>query len=178
MRHYDRIAELYDRQYAEEQTSKIRVALQVLEQKPSGFVLDVGCGTGLLFNHVKTQAKLLVGVDVSRRILEVAKRRARGNGNIELIQADADYLPFPKQLFDIAFAVTLIQNMPRPTRTLKEVREITKPGGRIVLTAIRKGYTKKSLAGIIQNAGLEIKEFCDDPCLKGYVAACTGLSPT
>jgi len=178
MRHYDRIAKLYDRRYLEEQTAKIRAALRILRRQPDGLILDVGCGTGLLFEHLKSQARLLVGVDLSRRILEIARQRAKGNGDVELVQADADHLPFTKRLFDVVFAVTLIQNMPNPARTLREIRAVTKPRGHVVVTALKKSYSKESFAGTIKNAELEIKGFLDDPCLKGYVAACVKTSVT
>jgi len=175
MRHYDKIANIYDRQYSDEQTSKMKAALQILEQKPSGLVLDVGCGTGLLFKHLEKQAKLLVGVDFSRRILEIAKEKSKRNNNVELVQADADHLPFNKQVFDVAFAVTLIQNMPNPSRTLKEIREITKNCGYLVVTALKKKYSKKLFTETLQKAGLEIKGFLDRSHLKGYVAVCAKI---
>ncbi len=39
-------------------------------------VLDVGCGSGLFFSQVAAQASLVVGVDISRKLLLKAKERA------------------------------------------------------------------------------------------------------
>jgi len=73
MRHYDRLAKIYDAQYADEQEAKIEAAMGDVHLKPNSNVLDVGCGTGLLFRYVGNSVKLLVGIDISPRILREAK---------------------------------------------------------------------------------------------------------
>jgi ubiquinone/menaquinone biosynthesis C-methylase UbiE len=77
MRHYDQLAPVYDTQYAEEQNAKIEAALNNTKPNENEFVLDLGCGTGLLFEKVAKSTRLLVGIDISRKILQEAKRRAK-----------------------------------------------------------------------------------------------------
>ena len=43
----------------------------------AGVVLDVGCGSGLFFSEVADQADMVVGVDVSRKLLLKAKKQAK-----------------------------------------------------------------------------------------------------
>ena len=65
MHHYDQLAPVYDIQYAEEQNAKIEAALNKAKPRENELVLDLGCGTGLLFEKVAKSTGLLVGVDIS-----------------------------------------------------------------------------------------------------------------
>ncbi|MEJ2079969.1 MAG: methyltransferase domain-containing protein, partial [Acidobacteriota bacterium] len=81
-------------------------------------VLDVGCGTGLFFSHIATEAQTVVGVDISRLLLLQAKERVRDFPSVLLVQADADHLPFRDACFNVVLAFTVLQNMPKPSETL------------------------------------------------------------
>ena len=59
---YGGLATGYDALYKEEQNAKMKVILGKLKFRENSFVLDVGCGTGLLFEHVKESVRLLVGL--------------------------------------------------------------------------------------------------------------------
>ena len=65
MLHYDQTAASYEAQYAEEQDAKMEAALSGVYLKENSLILDVGCGTGLLFPHIADKARLLVGIDTS-----------------------------------------------------------------------------------------------------------------
>lgn len=94
MRHYDQLAQIYEAQYAEEQEAKIRTALKNAKLGINELVLDFGCGTGLLFEHVADSAGLLVGIDTSLKILQEAHKRAKHLLNVVVVRADADCTPF------------------------------------------------------------------------------------
>src|SRR4030067_188127 len=95
-RRYDLTAVMYDARYAEEQEAKYYAALTSM--KPTGLVLDVGCGTGLLFSRIASESEQVVGVDVSKKLLLQARERARKLRNADVVQADADHLPFKSDL--------------------------------------------------------------------------------
>jgi len=103
MCHYDNLAQVYDAQYSEEQNAKIEAALNNTKLSQNEHVLDVGCGTGLLFQHVAKSAKLVVGIDVASKILQEARKRTEQLPNTAVIRADADYTPFQNQTFDQSF---------------------------------------------------------------------------
>ena len=85
---YDITAEMYDERYKGEQTRKYCKALQHIEIT-SSVVLDVGCGSGLFFDNVSDKAKIVIGIDVSRKLLNKAKEKANVSGNVYILQADA-----------------------------------------------------------------------------------------
>jgi malonyl-CoA O-methyltransferase len=171
MRRYDATAQIYDTRYAEEQAAKIEAALRHVEVQAET-VLDVGCGTGILFSYVADKAAMTVGVDVSSRTLLKAKERARNHPNVHLVCADADNMPLKDNVFDRAFAVTIIQNMPNQTETLNEIRRVVKDNALIVVTGLKKIFTKNKLQKTLKNAGLNIIVM-RNKSLKCYVAVCT-----
>jgi malonyl-CoA O-methyltransferase len=169
MQRYDLTAQMYDERYTEEQNRKYMASLESLNVL--GFaVLDVGCGSGLFFGQVAAKASLVVGVDISRKLLLKAKDRARVFGNVLVLQADADHLPFKESAFDMVFAFTVLQNMPKPTETLSQLKGVAKVGGKIVVTGLKKAFPLPAFMDVLEGAGLAVVSFVDREDLKCYVA--------
>jgi ubiquinone/menaquinone biosynthesis C-methylase UbiE len=177
MRHYDRVARVYDVQYAEEQDAKIMTALNCVNLKEKSLVLDVGCGTGFLFQHFGNSVRLLVGLDFSFGMLKEAKNRAKHSLMISLIRADADFLPFKSQVFDAVFALTVLQNMPNALMTLHESKRVSKTGSTLVITGFKKFRTYRyfhpsTFSRLLEDTGLKVCNIIDDDKLKDYIAIC------
>jgi demethylmenaquinone methyltransferase/2-methoxy-6-polyprenyl-1,4-benzoquinol methylase len=170
IRRYDLTAQLYDVRYAEEQDLKYRTALELLNVTRSSKVLDVGCGTGLLFRHVAAEAQTVVGMDISGKLLLQAKKRARNFRNVHLVQADADHIPFKHNYFSVVFAFTVLQNLPEPLETLKEVKRIAERDAPIVMTGLKKAFSLDAFRELLQSAGLRVVSLKDDDALKCHVA--------
>jgi ubiquinone/menaquinone biosynthesis C-methylase UbiE len=172
MHSYDVTAEMYEERYAEEQQRKYKKAIEKVNVS-SKALLDIGCGSGLFFCEVAACAELVVGVDVSRKLLLKAKEQARAFPNTFVLQADADNLPFKNGFFDDVFAFTLLQNMPRPNDTLKELMRVVKPVGRVVVTGLKKAFSLERFMDILENSGLQLTEFLDDEDVNCYVTVLT-----
>jgi len=168
---YDITAEMYDARYAEEQEAKYKTALASVNV--AGEVLDVGCGSGLLFSHVAAQAEVVVGVDVSGKLLLKAKERAKNFHNTHVIQADADHLPFKSECFAVVFAFTVLQNIPKPAETLQELKRVATHNGAIVVSGLKKAFPLQVFRELLLQAGLQVVSFKDDAALKCYVAVNT-----
>jgi ubiquinone/menaquinone biosynthesis C-methylase UbiE len=175
MRRYDQSAKVYDVQYREEQEAKMRTAMDNLTVNEDSLVLDAGCGTGLLFGHIAEKAKVVIGVDFSRGILEEAKRKAKKYENVALILADVDNMPFPFQTFDSVFAVTTIQNTPEPTVTINEIKRVSKPNSAIVVTGLRKVFTEEQFSEILKRANFKIEVMKPDEQMKEFIYVCTKI---
>ncbi len=105
------------------------------QPRPGERAIDLGCGTGaytLWLNDVGTH---VTGVDVSRRMLEVAGRKC---GGVPLIQADLRKLPFPDGTFDIALCNLALEFIEKPAEVMAEIYRILKPGGRLIAGFIGK----------------------------------------
>lgn len=171
MRRYDLTAHLYDMRYAEEQIAKFNVALEELKTDKYGFVLDAGCGTGLLFDHVAKDSEAIVGIDISKEILRQAKIRARKFSNVNLVLADVDNMPLKSNIFNYVFSFTVIQNVPEAIKTLREIKRITKQKAIIVVTGLKKVFGKEDFTGMLIDVGLNVVALKDE-CLQCYIAIC------
>jgi ubiquinone/menaquinone biosynthesis C-methylase UbiE len=170
MRRYDLTAQLYDMRYTEEQELKYKTALERLNIARNNKILDVGCGTGLLFSHVAAETQTVVGVDISGKLLLQAKERARNFRNVHLVQADADHLPFKDNYFSVVFAFTVLQNMPDPLETLKEIKRIAERDAPIVVTGLKKAFSLDAFSELLQSAGLRVVSLKEADALKCHVA--------
>jgi ubiquinone/menaquinone biosynthesis C-methylase UbiE len=105
------------------------------------FVLDAGCGTGILAAQVADHAERVVGMDISRSMLRVARARqvARGKKNIDFIAGNAEALPFRDGSFDCVVSSAALYNT-RLDRSLPELRRVVRPGGRIVVADLVQRY--------------------------------------
>lgn len=171
IRSYNSSAAVYDSQYAEEQNAKIKAALRHVPLKKTDVVLDLGCGTGILFEHIGRSVKLLVGLDSSSKVLWEAKKHIKQFPKTVLIRADADHTPFRNCVFDRTFAITLLQNMPNPLRTLNEMKRISKPPALIAVTGLKKKFSQKAFVRLLVEAKLNPLVVLNGE-LKGYVAVC------
>jgi len=171
-RKYDALADAYDSLYGDEQEAKIRSALESLQLKETDLVLDVGCGTGILFPYVQEKVGFVVGLDISRGLLERARNRSRYSSKVSLIRADADYLPFLDEVFDRLFAVTILQNVPDSKATLNQILSKAKREAILVVTGLKKSFTKDQFLRILFEAGLDIVDIKENGRLLGFVALC------
>jgi ubiquinone/menaquinone biosynthesis C-methylase UbiE len=172
IRHYDRIARIYEKQYSEEQNAKIDAILRHMCLNEKSFVLDVGCGTGILFPVAAIKVQSVIGVDTSSKLLQKAKKYTKKFTNIHIICADSDYLPFQNNIFDIVFAITLLQNLPNSTATLEEIKRTSKSESIIAVTALKKEFSEEIFTELLKNAQLKILTTKTDEKLKDYIALC------
>ncbi len=123
---------------------KRRVARLALGLRPGDRVLDLACGTGLNFPHLRElvgERGQVVGVDITPAMLEVARRliAKRGWKNVEVHEADAANLPFPEASFDKAMVSYALLIIPDYVKAIEEVRRVLVPGGRFVALEMRAG---------------------------------------
>jgi len=161
---------LYDDRYRLEQEAKYDEILRHATTTTHDLVLDDGCGTGLLLERLQCHR---VGVDLSHNLLSMAHSRLKEGGQTYLIQADADHLPFRDQVFDKAFAVTLIQNTPDPEHALKEMRRVAQVGSEVIVTALKKSFTLRGFRQLLASSGLTLKSFVGVDELKDWIALVT-----
>ena len=174
---YDLTASIYDMRYAEEQKAKIEAALEKVKVKWRGLVLDVGCGTGILFDYIADRPKMIVGLDLSKKTLIEAKARTNKKkiDNAHLVQADADNMPFADGEFDNVFAMTVLQNAPNPEKMLREIRRAANTEAVFVLTGLKSIFSARKFKQLLKQSGLKVDE-SEDNDLKCYVAICRNQS--
>jgi ubiquinone/menaquinone biosynthesis C-methylase UbiE len=171
IRGYNRLSSVYDAQFKDEQVEKLNLTLRFVEMNKGDKILDAGCGTGLIA-EVISDRYVIIGVDASQGLLMKAKERFRRRKDSHLVLADVDHLPFKDAIFDHAFAVTLIQNMPNPTKTLGEIKRTCKARSSLVVTGLKKNFNLRSFLSTLEEAGMNVVLVCDLSHVKDYVAVC------
>ena len=91
-------------------------------------VVDIGCGPGNLYSVLGGQPKVLIGVDVSRGALEMAKEI----GYTPLL-ADAQNLPLVSGFADIVAVNATLHHCDDMSKALEEAARIVRPGGLLII---------------------------------------------
>ena len=93
-------------------------------------VLDVATGTGAVANElIRRTGCTVVGLDQSAEML--AEARQRLPAGVELVEGDADHLPFPYGSFDALTFTYLMRYVDDPGATLAELARVVRPGGTV-----------------------------------------------
>lgn len=99
-------------------------------------VLDLGCGDGTTAVPAAKLGADVVGVDISRNLVEAGNKRARELGlmNLRFQEGDATNLHELKdRTFDLVISIFGAMFAPKPFDVAKEMVRVTKPGGRVVM---------------------------------------------
>jgi ubiquinone/menaquinone biosynthesis C-methylase UbiE len=136
---YDRVAPEYDG-WAGGLHGRVAAKLvEVAAPRRGDAVLDVGCGTGLvtalLAERVGARGSV-VGVDLSARMLGLARLRLRPNTTF--LPMAAEHMVFRDRSFDL---ITYGQSLPYlidPQASLEEAARLVRPGGRVALSLHRR----------------------------------------
>ncbi len=97
-------------------------------------VLDVCSGTGTLASLIAERvgdSGTVIGVDLSAKMVAVARQKAKEGLPLTFERASSENLPFPGGIFDRSFISLGLHEMPRAARqnTLREIFRTLKPGG-------------------------------------------------
>ena len=147
---------VYDVRYAEEQRLKYESMQAYVVIEPDDIVLDDGCGTGLLFEHVTAQ---MVGLDVSVELL--GKARDRAKDMVQLVNGDSENMPFRPRVFHSVMSFTVLQNASSPECMLREMDAARRRDGVIVVSILKKALSKQELIELFIKSNLKIKKVVD-----------------
>jgi demethylmenaquinone methyltransferase / 2-methoxy-6-polyprenyl-1,4-benzoquinol methylase len=110
-----------------------RALVDALAPAPGARVLDVATGTGMVAAELLARCPdcTIVGLDQSAEMLAGARGRFAGDGRVELIEGQAERLPFAQESFDALTFTYLLRYVEDPAATLRELARVVKPGGRV-----------------------------------------------
>lgn len=105
------------------------VAEAILERHSGGGVLiDVGCGAGKLWSHLRSRFDRYVGVDVVRY------DGLSDEAEFHRIDLDTGRAPLPDAAGDVVVAVETIEHLENPRAFARELTRLVRPGGWVVVT--------------------------------------------
>ncbi|HKX46560.1 MAG TPA: class I SAM-dependent methyltransferase, partial [Planctomycetota bacterium] len=103
-----------------------------LELGQGDVVLEIGCGVARIGRHLAPHVGEWWGLDVSRRMVELARRRCAGLPNVKLFAGrGADLAPIPDASVDKAYCHAVFIHMDKEDwySYLCEARRVLRPGG-------------------------------------------------
>jgi demethylmenaquinone methyltransferase / 2-methoxy-6-polyprenyl-1,4-benzoquinol methylase len=116
--------------------------ISIVGRHPHRKILDLATGTGdLAIEAAKLQPEKIVAADISTEMLKYQhKKLLRKNltALIELVNADAENLPFDDNTFDVAMVAFGVRNFEDLEKGLSEIRRVLKNGGLIVVLEFSK----------------------------------------
>ena len=93
-------------------------------------VLDIGTGSGNVAVLAAQRGAIVSACDLTPSMVELARSRAEHEGlEIDVVEGDAEALPYPADSFDIVLSVFGVMFAPRPEIAAAEMFRVAKPGG-------------------------------------------------
>jgi demethylmenaquinone methyltransferase / 2-methoxy-6-polyprenyl-1,4-benzoquinol methylase len=110
-----------------------RALVEALVPAPGARVLDVATGTGMVAAELLARYPdcTVVGLDQSAEMLAGARARFAGESRVELLEGQAERLPFAAESFDALTFTYLLRYVEDPAATLRELARVVKSGGRV-----------------------------------------------
>ena len=151
---------------------KRTISLTALKEKD--YFLDIGCGTGWAVRHasriIKENGKAF-GIDLSPKMIEIAKANSPNNQNVSFSQANAENLPFKDNFFEFIICTNSFHHYLDPLKVLDEIFRVLKKEGEIyILDVTTDGFLAKMLDKRFQKTEKEHVKFYNTREFKDFYA--------
>ena len=111
--------------------------VKILKSKNPSIILDVATGTGdLAIAMVKTNAQKIIGLDISKGMLDVGIEKIKDknlNNTIEMVIGDSENLKYENDFFDAVTVSFGVRNFESLDSGLSEIFRVLKPNGSLVI---------------------------------------------
>ncbi len=148
--HYDTIADVYDHHYDQHRGRCYYSHLSgyVMDALPqNGKLLDIGCGTGLFVERYSEDGRYVVGLDISKKMIEQARTRCR---ECDYTVGTGEKIPFNDNTFDAISSLLVFSYVRDPEAMLGEAYRVLKPGGAIAICTLGKKLLTRGIPAIYQ----------------------------
>ena len=114
------------------------------EVGPDMDVLDVACGTGVMFDYyLERNVASVIGIDISPEMAKIADAKYADNDKVQVICGDVEEQNFHKK-FDRIVVYNAFPHFPKPKRLIKILAGLLKDGGRLT---IAHGMSREAIDG-------------------------------
>ena len=140
---FDRCAPTWD---AEMIKSDVKIG-RILDNAEVGAgmdVLDVACGTGVMFDYyLQRDVASVTGIDISPEMAKIAAQKFAGEPRVQVICGDVEEHAFGRQ-FDRIVVYNAFPHFPYPKRLIKRLAKLLKEGGRLT---VAHGMSREAIDG-------------------------------
>ena len=107
-------------------------------------ILDVACGTGVMFDYyLERNVASVIGIDISPEMAKIADAKYADNDKVQVICGDVEEQNFDKK-FDRIVVYNAFPHFPKPKRLIKILASLLKDGGRLT---IAHGMSREAIDG-------------------------------
>ena len=132
---WDKSASKFDQEGKKDEQTYIKIIDRTKKYlKTSDAVLDFGCGTGLISNEIAGSVKLIHAIDISSKMIEIAKNKAddRKIQNIDYTHSTIFDEKYKCGSFDIILAFYILHLVQDIQNTIQRINDLLKPGGLVI----------------------------------------------
>jgi len=114
----------------------------------SDTVLDFGCATGTIVNEIADNVKEVHGIDISSKMIKIAKRKASEskNENAYFAQSTIFEERYKKESFDVILAFNVLHLFKDTQKVIQRINELLKKGGLFISSTVCLGEKNTFLA--------------------------------
>lgn len=157
---YDVTSSFYDTLYEGEQTRKFKAVSHLVLLPFRGVILDAGCGTGLITERLRGRRRFVVGLDLSKGMLQRAKERLASCG-VDLVLGDVERPPFRSRSFDLVLCLTVLQNCD-PLKAISSLLRVLKSKGLLVLSYLKRSRNATLIEAVLGDLVIKDADPTDD----------------
>jgi len=126
------MSRIYDRCLRPAEEAGLRDWRRELLAGARGDVLELGAGTGGNLDHYPQGVTRLVLAEPDRHMREMLRRKLGDRPGVEVLDLQAESLPFPAASFDTVVATLVLCSVQDPGRVMAEIRRVLRPGGSLL----------------------------------------------
>ena len=140
---FDRYAPSWDAEMIKNDTIIGRI-LDNVEVEAGMDILDVACGTGVMFDYyLERNVASVTGIDISPEMARIAAGKFAANEKVQVICGDVEEYTFDRK-FDRIVVYNAFPHFPYPKRLIKILAGLLKEGGRLT---VAHGMSREAIDG-------------------------------
>jgi SAM-dependent methyltransferase len=103
---------------------------QIIRRVPKpGYILDIGCATGLFLNSMKLKGWKVYGIEPSPLAAQYAQQRF----GLDVVQDSFESAGLDNNIFDVVTLWDVFEHVSNPLQTIQKIWDVLKPGGLLVI---------------------------------------------
>ena len=136
---YDALSSSYDELYGKEQSQKHEAILEFLENRHFRVLVDVGCGTGAFLEKARESYDSAIGIDLSRKMLKIGRRRE--TPNTDYVLASSSSLPLKNNSADCTVSISTAKAQSNLPVIIDEFERISRKDSLLAVSIFQKPRT-------------------------------------
>ena len=133
---YNTLSSSYDELYGKEQSQKHEAVLEFLENRRFQVLIDIGCGTGTFLKQAEEMYDYAIGIDLSTKMLQIAKKKKMPN--TDYVLASSSSLPLKNASSDCTVSISTAKTGPNLPMLIADLERISHEDSSLAFTLFQQ----------------------------------------